>query len=217
MRRDLVHYYERDIVSVFEAYKAAAMQKFGKNCRAEPYHTLSFGLNYSMRYNMNGGACTVHFMRYGTGTAVNIRYSIVQVAGARYGAHDAELSSFVTAALGVPVQDLNVPPEVFLQEQNKVTAAPQPAYRQPLQQIRQPQQAAFQQPVRQPQQAAQQVPQQTTPQVAQQTTPQVAQQQQTQRHPQTQQQAIRPKLFCDNCGTKIFPGARFCERCGKRL
>lgn len=200
MRRDLVHYYERDIVSVFEAYKAAAMQKFGKDCRAEPYHTLSFGLNYSMRYNMNGGACTVHFMRYGTGTAVNIRYSIVQVAGARYGAHDAELSSFVTAALGVPVQDLNVPPEVFLQEQNKVTAAPQPAYRQ-VQQIRQPVQ-----PVQRP-----------APQVPQQTTPQVAQQQQTQRQPQTQQQSIRPKLFCDNCGTKIFPGARFCERCGKRL
>ena len=205
MRRDLVHYYERDIVSVFEAYKAAAMQKFGKDCRAEPYHTLSFGLNYSMRYNMNGGACTVHFMRYGTGTAVNIRYSIVQVAGARYGAHDAELSSFVTAALGVPVQDLNVPPEVFLQEQNKVTAAPQQAYRQ------------VQQPVQPVQRPAQQVPRQTTPQVAQQTTPQVAQQQQTQRQPQTQQQAIRPKLFCDNCGTKIFPGARFCERCGKRL
>ena len=197
MRRDLVHYYERDIVSVFEAYKAAAMQKFGKDCRAEPYHTLSFGLNYSMRYNMTGGACTVHFMRYGTGTAVNIRYSIVQVAGARYGAHDAELSSFVTAALGVPVQDLNVPPEVFLQEQNKVTAAPQPAYRQVQQLV---------QPVQRP---AQQVPQQTTPQVAQ--------QQQTQRQPQTQQQSIRPKLFCDNCGTKIFPGARFCERCGKRL
>jgi len=198
MRRDLVHYFERDVVSVFEAYRAAAMQKFGKNCRAEPYHTLSFGLNYSMRYNMNGGACTVHFMRYGTGTAVNIRYSIAQVAGARYGAHDAELSSFVTAALGVPVQDLNVPPEVFLQEQNKTAAAPQPAYQQPLQQIRQPQQAAYQQPVRQPQQAAFQQPVRQPQQAA-------------------FQQPVRPKIFCERCGTKIFPGARFCEKCGNRL
>ena len=132
MRRDVIHYYERNIADVYGAYKAAAMQKFGKNCREEPYHTLSFGLNYSFRYNMNGGACTVHFMPYNTGTAVNIRYSIAQLYGARYGAHDKEMSAFVTSVLGVPAMDLKIDPEIFLLEQNKVSAGsytpPAPSY-----------------------------------------------------------------------------------------
>ena len=142
MRRDVMHYYERNIADVYGAYKAAAMQKFGKDCREEPYHTLSFGLNYSFRYNMNGGACTVHFMPYNTGTAVNIRYSIVQLAGARYGAHDKEMSTFVTSVLGVPAMDLKIDPEIFLLEQNKVSAGSYtppaaPAY-QPAPPVQQP-------------------------------------------------------------------------------
>ena len=142
MRRDVMHYYERSIADVYGAYKAAAMQKFGKDCREEPYHTLSFGLNYSFRYNMNGGACTVHFMPYNTGTAVNIRYSIVQLAGARYGAHDKEMSTFVTSVLGVPAMDLKIDPEIFLLEQNKVyagsyTTPAAPAY-QPAPPVQQP-------------------------------------------------------------------------------
>ena len=142
MRRDVMHYYERNIADVYGAYKAAAMQKFGKDCREEPYHTLSFGLNYSFRYNMNGGACTVHFMPYNTGTAVNIRYSIVQLAGARYGAHDKEMSTFVTSVLGVPAMDLKIDPEIFLLEQNKVyagsyTTPAAPAY-QPAPPVQQP-------------------------------------------------------------------------------
>ncbi|MBR4257372.1 MAG: zinc ribbon domain-containing protein [Clostridia bacterium] len=149
MRRDVIHYYEKNIAVVFEAYKAAAMQKFGKDCRSEPYHTISFGLNYSLKYNMNGGACTVHFMPYNTGTAVDVRYSIVQLAGARYGAHDKEMSTFVSSLIGVPVQDINIPAETFLLEQNKVTTPP-PIQRQVQQPAQQPVQPV-QQPVRQAQ------------------------------------------------------------------
>ncbi len=136
MRRDVIHYYEKGIAEIFEAYRAAAMQKFGKDCRAEPYHTLSFGLNYSFRYNMTGGACTIHFMPYGKGTAVDVRYSIAQIAGARYGAHDQELSQFVTSVTGAPAQRLDIDADSFLLDQNKVTAhaAPQtPVYGQPAQ------------------------------------------------------------------------------------
>ena len=144
MRRDVTHYYEKSVAEVYTAYKAAAEQQFGRDCRDEPYHTLTFGLNYSIKYNMSGGACTIHFMPYGTGTAVDLRYSIVQLAGARYGAHDADLSKFVTAYLGVPVQKLDIDPETFLLEQNKVkaTAAYQPpVYQQPVQQ------PVYQQPI----------------------------------------------------------------------
>ena len=193
MRRDVIHYYEKGIAEVFEAYRAAAMQKFGKDCRAQPYHTLSFGLNYSIRYNMNGGACTVHFMPYGTGTAVDVRYSIAQIAGARYGAHDQELSQFVTSVIGVPVQKLDISADTFLIEQNKVSAqtyaAPQTA-QQPVYQ--QPQQPVYQQP----QQPVYQQPQQPV-----------------------YQQTVQPQVskFCGKCGSRLVPGAAFCGNCGNKI
>ena len=122
MRRDVVHYYEAEIERVFEAYRAAALQKFGKDSQALPYHTVSFGLNYSMKYNMTGGSCNVHLIPYQTGTAVDIRYAIAQIAGARYKKHDADLTEYVSGILRVPAQALELPVETFLDPANQVSA-----------------------------------------------------------------------------------------------
>ena len=127
MRRDVVHYYEAEIGKVFEAYRTAAFQKFGKDSQALPYHTVSFGLNYSMKYNMTGGSCNVHLIPYQTGTAVDIRYAIAQVAGARYKKHDADLTQYVCGILGVPAQNLELPIETFLDPANQVSAGNNPA------------------------------------------------------------------------------------------
>lgn len=192
MRRDVIHYYEKGIAEVFEAYRAAAMQKFGKDCNAEPYHTLSFGLNYSLRYNMNGGACTVHFMPYKTGTAVDVRYSIVQLAGARYGAHDREMSTFVSSVIGAPALDLQIDPETFLLDQNKVSAAAYTA--RPAAPVNQPRPA---QPVNvQPTQTYQPAPQPAS---------------------RPAPQPVRANNFCGKCGGRLQPGARFCGKCGNRI
>ena len=43
---------------------------------------------------MNGGTCTLYFASHNGGTAVNIRYSILQLVGARYIEHEKDLSSF---------------------------------------------------------------------------------------------------------------------------
>jgi len=126
MRRDVCHYYEKSLPEVFAAYQAAAQQKFGKDCRAEPYHTVSFGLNFSFKYNMNGGAATVHLMPYLTGTAVDVRYSIAQLYGARYGAYDKELTNYVVGLLGVPAGDIQLNVEQFLLPQNQVSASAAP-------------------------------------------------------------------------------------------
>ena len=114
MRRDICHFFQMPFQNVYQAYLDAAWQRFGKDCRQTTY-TIQFGLNMSLKYNMNGGSCTVHFMPYQNGTAVCLRYTIVQVAGARYKAFDGELSQYVCANLGAPLMDIDIPMETFLQ------------------------------------------------------------------------------------------------------
>ena len=99
MRRDLVYFYDRPLGAVFDAFVQAANRKFGKNCKIEQNRTISFALNYSFKYNMNGGSVTARFMPYQNGTAVNLRYSIVQLFGARYKAHAQDLTMFVNGLL----------------------------------------------------------------------------------------------------------------------
>ena len=105
---------------MFNAYCRAAQEKFGQSCKAEPFHTLSFGLNYSFKYNMNGGSCTVHFMPYMNGTAVNIRYSIAQLGGARYGAHDRDITAYVVGIIQFPAEKASIDINTFLLQQNKI-------------------------------------------------------------------------------------------------
>ena len=113
MRRDIFHYYEKSFQEVYGAYRTAALQKFGKNCREEPFRTLNFGLNFSLRYNMTGGSCTVHIMPYKSGTAVDLRYTIVQLAGARYSAYDRDLTQYVCKLLDTEAQQVQLTAEMF--------------------------------------------------------------------------------------------------------
>lgn len=120
MKRDLFHYFESDVKTVYAAYVKAAKEKFGKDCSATPYHTISFGLNYSFKYNMNGGACHIHFIPYKTGTAVGLRYTIVQMFGARYEAHDSDMVDFVIKEIGAKASNISIDMEEFMKESNRV-------------------------------------------------------------------------------------------------
>lgn len=115
MRRDICHYYEKDLKDVYNSYAKAAKDKFGKNCEYHNEYKMSFGLNFTFKYNMNGGACIIHFMPYKTGTAVNVRYTIAQLFGARYKAYDKDLTEFVVSVLGVNPIDIEIDPDVFEQ------------------------------------------------------------------------------------------------------
>ena len=118
MRREICHYFATDVPYVFKAYKQVIKEIFNENCTETPYHTLSFSLGFSFRYNMNGGVCTLHFMPYNNGTAVCIRYTIVQAFGARYGAHDKHMLKLVEKKLNLNGQDINLDIELFLKEEN---------------------------------------------------------------------------------------------------
>ena len=113
MTRDLSYYFEKDYESVFNAFYRAATEKFGRDCKTEEGKILSFGLNFSFRYNMNGGALRVFFMRCGTGTAVNLHYIIAQLMGARYGAHAKAILAEVESRLGARAVEKEIPLDKF--------------------------------------------------------------------------------------------------------
>lgn len=221
MRRDVCFFFQKDVVSVYNAYMAAATnQQFRRRCNQEPYHTISFGLNFSMKYNMNGGACTIHFMPYSNGTAIDMRFSIAQAMGARYNAYAMDLTNTVSQLLGLPSQNIQLDINLFLDDRNKVFAQGQPiaqGYAQQPQQVRTP-------PVAQPG-----VP--PMPQPAIQPPPQPVQQpvRQSAPPPQGQQiiyatpQPIMPqpaptpqKRFCAGCGSPINSSQVFCAKCGRK-
>ena len=127
MRRDICHYYEADLQSVYNAYAKVAREKFGKDCEYHNGYKLSFALNFTFRYNMNGGACTIHFMPCQSGTAVNVRYSIAQLFGARYEAYDEELTKNVVEILPVRNAIINSDPEQFEKYAEGRSANPQAA------------------------------------------------------------------------------------------
>lgn len=128
MRRDIGFYIEADVKTVYEAYLKAAMNKpFERDCRQEPYHAISFGVNYSFKYNMNGGSCNIHFMPHGTGTAVNMRFSIAQAFGAKYEKYAQDLNQAMRAFLPVNPRPATYVMDDFLRPQNQITPA---SYRQ---------------------------------------------------------------------------------------
>ncbi len=146
MRRDICHFYPIDIRSAYFAHRDAIKQVFDKNCEETPFVRLSFALSFSFKYNMNGGACTLHFMPYGNGTAVNIRYSIVQLMGARYGAHERVMKERVQQLLNICASDMNIPAEEFERYAAYVTSQPPQQFAPQQQFMQQPQQFAPQQP-----------------------------------------------------------------------
>lgn len=113
MRRDICRTFSAKPETVYNAYLKSITEKFTKNITQEPYETLSFGLSFSAHYNMNGGRCTLHFSPYNGGTAVNIRYTIVQLVGARYVEHEKDLSSFVEGELKEQGKPAQIPMSVF--------------------------------------------------------------------------------------------------------
>ena len=122
MRRDVMHFFNADVRTVYQAYLTAAQNPpFSRTCEQKPFYSFQFGLNFSMKYNMNGGSCTLHFIPYGSGTAVDLRFSVAQLAGARFEAYDRALADKVIDILRVPAQPLKIHVEEFLQPVNWVT------------------------------------------------------------------------------------------------
>ena len=119
MRADICHYYSGPIEVVFNAYKAAVKEAFKSDAEGTPYHSLTFSLSYSFKYNMNGGGCHIHLMPHGDGTAVDIRYTIAQAFGAKYKAHDRDMTAAVERILGIPAQDIQINVESFMQYKNE--------------------------------------------------------------------------------------------------
>ncbi len=133
MRRDICYYYEAPVPQVYQGYlSAAGNNQFRRECREEPYHTLTFGLNFSMKYNFNGGSCVIRFIPWQNGTAVNLRFSLAQAAGARYEWYDRDLTAAASAVIGAVAHPTKVPVDYFLNPANQVVAntqappAPQP-------------------------------------------------------------------------------------------
>lgn len=203
MRRDLVYYYPLPVEPVYEAFVQAATQKFGKNCKLVPCKNMTFGLNFSLKYNMNGGSLTLHFMPYQNGTAIDLRYSIVQLMGARYKAHARDLILFTDSVLRIPGQMMTLDINIFLSYESSAPAATaeqlasMPMTSMQLGVNRQP--AAPIQPV--------------TPAAPVQPEPFVQPQNDA---PPSGQQTPQYR-FCMNCGAPITPNSLFCTKCGKRL
>lgn len=125
MRRDVCYYFPTDVKSLFDAYaSAAANAPFERECKFEPYHTINFGLNFSMKYNMNGGACILHFMPLPDGAAVDLHFVIAQAFGARYEAYAEDLTQQAAAILGMAPTPADIDIQHFMKEENKVTAVP---------------------------------------------------------------------------------------------
>lgn len=132
MRRDVCYIVDADVKSVYEAYlKAAQNPPFERTCKQEPYHTFNFGVNYSWKYNMNGGSCILHFIPYEGGTAVDLRFSLAQAAGGKCEQYAQDLTERVIPILGKTPRRGNVDINKFLDIGNKVyaqaPAAPQAA------------------------------------------------------------------------------------------
>lgn len=128
MRRDIGFFVNAPIDRVYQAYlNAASAAPFDRTCDAQPYHTISFGLNFSMKYNFNGGSCNIHLMPYETGTAVNMRFTLAQAAGARYGKYADNLNTYVQKYVNAPIQPATYRMDHFLLPENQVTPGTVPA------------------------------------------------------------------------------------------
>lgn len=139
MRKDICYFYPAPVNAVYDAFVQAAYQQFGKRCKTEPYKTINFGLDYSFKYNMNGGSLTAHFMPYQNGTAINLRYTMAQVVAGGYKKHAGDYTACISRILGVPAQPIVLDVNQFLAYEANTPAQPvQPA---PVQQPAAPQPA----------------------------------------------------------------------------
>lgn len=214
MRRDICHFYPADVKTVYNGYLAVlGNDKFDRECHQEPYHTLGFGLNFSMKYNFNGGGCNIHFMPYNNGTAVDLRFTLAQLAGARYEKYDRDLTDGVQKELGIFASDIRIDVEEFLKPQNQITperftetpstcsnqqtdccaGSPVNEYQPPVVVAPTPQPEIVPQPAPQPVIVRQPVPQ-----------------------PEATQQSAPVGRFCSGCGNPVGLNDLFCGKCGTR-
>lgn len=121
MREDVCYRFSADVKTVYGAYlKAAQSPPFERTCSQEPFHTFSFGVNYSFKYNMNGGSCILHFIPYEGGTAVDLRFVIAQAWGAKCEKYAQELTDRAAALLRETPRRCTIPIEAFTDENNKI-------------------------------------------------------------------------------------------------
>ncbi len=120
MRRDICCLFDKPLPEVFDAYVKAAKTLFDQNAGVECYHTIKIGLKYSFKYNMNGGECLVHFIPWENGTAVNVRYVMVQLFGAKYEAHYKDLLCTVEKILCIKSKPASIDMELFTKSESKV-------------------------------------------------------------------------------------------------
>ena len=188
MRRDICYVFPVDVTRLYNAYLTVATNsRFRRECKQEPYHTLQFGLNFSMKYNFNGGSCTVRFMPVEGGSAVNMRFSLAQLAGARYEKYARDMTDEVIAILNVTPAKADIDVDAFL-SQPGAPVAPAPVAPAPVAPA----------PVAPAPVAP--APVVTAPVV---TAPVVT--------------APVGEMFCTNCGQKIPASAKFCCYCGNRV
>lgn len=198
MRRDVCYFFAADVRAVYNAYLTAASNApFGRDCDQKPWHTFSFGLNYSWKYNMNGGACTLHFIPYRGGAAVDLRFSIAQGFGAKYEKYAQELTNAAVAVLRVPSQPLNLDIEEFLKPANQVVAAATPRP------------APIPQPAATPRSAAPTTAPRPAAPAAAPVRERICRNCGSVLHPEA--------AFCGHCGAKAASGCRLCSRCGKEV
>lgn len=124
MTRDLFYYIEADVATVYNAYLTAAQRPpFERDCHQEPYHTINWGMNFSMKYNMNGGSCILRFMPYGNGTAINIHFIVAQLAGARYERYAEDLNRALVNILPIAPAPIRLNADDFQRPENRITPA----------------------------------------------------------------------------------------------
>ncbi len=123
MRKEYSYYFEASIDQVYRAYLSAAVNKpFERSCKQMPVHTITFGVSGGFnKYNMNGGACNIHLMPCGSGTAVIIRFSIAQLAFAKCETYAQDLNRAMQVFLPVVPRPAKYNMEDFLKPENQVT------------------------------------------------------------------------------------------------
>ena len=226
MRRDVCYFFQTDVKTLYQGYLTAANNEpFRRECREEPYHTLTFGLSFSMKYNFNGGSCTLHFIPYNGGAAIDLRFSIAQLAGARYEKYAQDLTDCAVRVMGVPGSRLQIPVDVFTQESNKVYAHPQPSVvaSAPAAPAPVAAPAPAPTPVASPVPAPAPAPVAATAPVVSGITCNICGKALTagDRFCSDCGTPVPPpapaKRFCSQCGQQVEPNARFCSACGNRL
>ena len=131
MTKDVFCFYPCPAQQVYSAFLQTANEQFSKRCREDIRGAVfSFGLDYSFKYNMNGGSCTVHFLPYQGGTAVAIHYTVVQLFGAKIGKHSTDMTAYADRLLGVKNQPVQLNIGMFTAYEASLSqqgAEPQPA------------------------------------------------------------------------------------------